>query len=335
LNLEKTYKMEKIAAIVVTYNKKELLINAVNGILNQELLPDKLVIVDNCSNDGTPECLLKNLWINELPLKILDKNVISSKCLILKNGNKVEIDYIRKFENDGGAGGFYQGMKYAYELGFDWLWLMDDDGVPEKRCLQELYKSKEKNIVSGPLVIDIETQKTASFIFDEKNRNNLALTDVLKKKDVLENVLNPFNGTFISKTVIDKVGFVKREMFIWGDEAEYQSRIIKNGFKVQTITKAIHRHPINKKKPKYNSKLFKFTIFDIQNPIFMFIFFRNYTYLNKENNYSFSKKVKFYRVVYEIIINAIYNFLRGDFNRARLCLLSIKKGYLGDFNLPK
>ena len=33
-------------------------------------------------------------------------------------------------ENMGGAGGFHEGIKYAFEHGFDYIWLMDDDGVP-------------------------------------------------------------------------------------------------------------------------------------------------------------------------------------------------------------
>ena len=327
--------MDKIAAIVVTYNKKELLVNAITGILNQDLLPHKLIIVDNFSNDGTSDVLLHNNWIKKLfPVKV-GENTISSNVLGLQNGSSIEIDYIRKFENDGGAGGFYEGMKYAYEKGFDWLWMMDDDGIPEEKCLRELFKLKNENIVSGPLVVDIETQKTASFIFDKNNTSNLALVKELQKKVVLKDILNPFNGTFISKKVIRKIGFVKREMFIWGDEAEYQSRILKNGFKVQTITKAIHKHPVNKKSSKYRSRIFRFTIYDISNSVFMFIFFRNYIYLKKETKPTLRNKILLNMLIYEVIVNAIYNFLKGDFNRCRSCLLSIKKGLTGDFNLPK
>lgn len=325
--------MEKIAAIVVTYNKKELLINAVNGILNQELLPDKLIIVDNCSNDGTPECLLKNLWINELPLEILDKNVISSKCLILNNGNKVEIDYIRKFENDGGAGGFYQGMKYAYEQGFDWLWMMDDDGVPAKKCLKQLYAYKSKTTVIGPLVIDIQKKITASFLFD--NKGELAKVEELIKKEIIENQLTPFNGTFIPREIISEIGFIKREMFIWGDETEYQQRILKNGFSVKTITQAKHYHPINKKKLKYQSSFLKFRILDISNPKFQFIYFRNYIYLSKEYPLRVKYGVNFVllRWIYEAIINSFYNFLTGDFYKFKLCLYAVKMGLKKDFSL--
>jgi len=54
---------------------------------------------------------------------------------------------VRKFENDGGAGGFYEGMKQAYEPGFNWIWIMDDDCIPTETALEELNKhSKLENL---------------------------------------------------------------------------------------------------------------------------------------------------------------------------------------------
>lgn len=324
--------MEKIVAIVVTFNKKELLVNAINGILSQDLLPDKLVIVDNNSDDGTPIVLLENGWIDVLPQVSANKDIIYSKKYA-----EIEIDYIRKFENDGGAGGFYRGMVHSYELGYDWLWMMDDDGVPEKQCLKFLYESRDLNIVSGPLVIDIENKETASFIYDKKTSNKFALVKDLVKEEILKNVLNAFNGTFIPREIIKEIGFVKKEMFIWGDENEYMFRIIKNNFSVQTITKALHFHPLSKQTYKYRSTVFKFTIYEIANPKFMYIRCRNAIYLEKikENKVLFGVNIPLFRVVYEAIVNSIYNFAIGEFYKSKLCLSAIPNGLRGDFSMSK
>ena len=40
-----------------------------------------------------------------------------------------------------------------------------------------------------------------------------------------------------------EIGFIKKEMFIWGDEREYTARVKHAGFKMGTITSAIHYHP--------------------------------------------------------------------------------------------
>ena len=70
--------------------------------------------------------------------------------------------------------------------------------------------------------------------------------DDYKDIDIVYNVANPFNSTFINRSVPEKIGFIKKEMFIWGEEVEYFRRIIKNGFSVGTIVKSIHYHPKNK-----------------------------------------------------------------------------------------
>ena len=60
---------------------------------------------------------------------------------------------------------------------------------------------------------------------------------------VIYGLTAPFNGTYIWRHVMDKVGFIKREMFIWGDDREYIRRVAKAGFRMGTITTAVHYHP--------------------------------------------------------------------------------------------
>ena len=52
--------------------------------------------------------------------------------------------YKKMKENTGGAGGFYTGLSIAAEESFDWVWVMDDDTIPEKECLYELIEAYKK-----------------------------------------------------------------------------------------------------------------------------------------------------------------------------------------------
>ncbi len=45
------------AAIVVTYNRKKKLVKALNSLLNQTFSPKHIILIDNCSTDGTEELL--------------------------------------------------------------------------------------------------------------------------------------------------------------------------------------------------------------------------------------------------------------------------------------
>lgn len=78
----------KIDAVVVTYNRKALLIECVEAILKQKYAVDKLIIIDNASTDGTEEELKK--------IEILNRN---------------DVVYKKLEKNIGGAGGFYEGIK--------------------------------------------------------------------------------------------------------------------------------------------------------------------------------------------------------------------------------
>ena len=96
----------KCTAIIVTYNRYELLKENLLMIEKQTKQLDKVLIIDNHSHDDIRikiEKFIKNLKLN--------------------------IDYRYMEENFGGAGGFYYGVKFAYEEA-DFLWLMDDDGKP-------------------------------------------------------------------------------------------------------------------------------------------------------------------------------------------------------------
>ena len=45
--------MERVAAVVVTYNRKELLAQCIEALLGQQNAVCDILIVDNASTDGT------------------------------------------------------------------------------------------------------------------------------------------------------------------------------------------------------------------------------------------------------------------------------------------
>lgn len=242
----------KIAAIIVTYNRLDLLQRCYNALLDQSEENFIIVVVNNGSTDGTKE------W--------LDKP--KDRLIAIHQNNK------------GGAGGFYSGMKFAYEAGYDWMWLMDDDGIPAKNQLQELIHVSEANsfLFSNALVCDIEDPLSLSFGLSE---NIVNVKDVEGQKWI-KNLINPFNGTLIHRKVVDKIGFIKKEMYIWGDEAEYTLRAITNGINVYTICSAIHFHPKNKgKKEKVFPHLLPYSVI-IKPKSLSYAHYRNMGYINEK-----------------------------------------------------
>ena len=201
-----------MVAVVVTFNRLALLKNCIGALRQQKEETPTILVVNNSSTDGTNE------WLHE-----------QSDIITVTQ------------ENKGGAFGFYTGIKKAFELGAEWIWCMDDDGVPAEDALSVLLNHiHKKPCILSPLVIDINNRETIAF----KTKHYSKFYDI--KQDVLEQIGYPFNGTMLHRDIIAKVGLPKKELVIWGDESEYWNRIIyKNKFKAYLVRDSHHYHPSN------------------------------------------------------------------------------------------
>lgn len=215
--------MSKVAAVVVTYNRKELLLECIDALLSQSCSSAMdIVVVDNASTDGTADAL---------------KQLISDR----------EICYLNTGSNIGGAGGFNYGMRYAVENGYDFVWAMDDDTIPTQTALEELLKFDQKNKNSYGFLSSL-----ALWTDGKPNRMNL-------QKKAINKRIKSFNQThikigvatfvsiFIPTKIIRTVGLPIKEFFIWADDIEYTSRIskLKPGYLI-TTSRVVHRTKDNK-----------------------------------------------------------------------------------------
>ncbi|MFA5119239.1 MAG: glycosyltransferase family 2 protein [Candidatus Omnitrophota bacterium] len=211
-------KKESICAVVVTYNRKHLLLECLNALLKQTYPLDAVYLIDNASTDGTPELLQEKGFISEI-LNTENGALESQKTISALSENtinkKLIIHYVRMHENTGGAGGFYEGVKRGYERGYDWLWLMDDDAIADYDSLSEIIKVGVNNNY---------------YCYFSNCNNDSEFTGQTKE---VSNWL--FVGAFISSNAIKTVGFPRGDFFIYHDDGEYATRIIQNAFKILKV----------------------------------------------------------------------------------------------------
>lgn len=213
-----------VCAVVVTFNRKNLLLNCLHALKQQTAPVDHIVVVNNASTDGTVDFLISHGWVNDKSFTLLNLP-----------------------ENAGGAGGFHEGIKFAYEHGYDYIWLMDDDGFPDTSCLEKLLAHASPQHYIGPLVLNSKNPEEFSFAFRVPNTlqtvNSLHDLAKLHLTTTIPDVILPFNGTFFHKELVEKIGLPRKEYFIWGDEIEYTRRAEKHNFKIFSVVDAHFHHP--------------------------------------------------------------------------------------------
>lgn len=202
--------MEKVIALVVSYNRQALLAECIDALRNQTRKPDAILVINNGSTDNTEE------WLQ----------------------SQQDIHFITQ-NNVGSAGGFNTAISWAYKNGYSWMWCMDDDGYPKENALEALLKveTPQRSLLNCA-VINKENKK--SFVWNTKNYKTI--DDV--HEPLIKGVGHPFNGTLIHRAIVEKVGMPNAGLFLWGDETEYYFRIInQHQIPVYTVSDSIHYHP--------------------------------------------------------------------------------------------
>lgn len=217
------------ASIIVTFNRKQLLAEAVRSVLNQTLSPQFVVIVDNASTDGTSEFLKAS--------GILD----SPKVKLLKLS-----------ENLGGSGGFYYGLEYVMQnLNVNWVSLSDDDAVYHLDYFERInsYSKQSQKVQAFAGRVEFEDHEIQlghrKFISKNGRFSGFDVPEKTYKEENFEVDFASFVGLVLSTNLIDKIGLPNKDYFIWFDDLEYSIRIRKFT-QIIVLSNAIITHKTSK-----------------------------------------------------------------------------------------
>ena len=190
--------MNNIVAVIVTYNRIDMLRQCIQHVQAQTVLCD-ILIIDNASTDGT---------------EVFVQQLVDTR-----------IHYYNTGENLGGAGGFNMGMKLAVERGYDYVWIMDDDCLPQNNALEKLIDAN--NILDGKYGwLSSKCLWIDGSICAMNVQRDTPYTDIKDfSKSMITAEMASFVSLFLKADTIQKYGLPIKDFFIWTDDWEYTRRI--------------------------------------------------------------------------------------------------------------
>ncbi|MBQ7680449.1 MAG: glycosyltransferase [Butyrivibrio sp.] len=215
----------EVCAVVVTYNRRELVDQCMAGIMSQEKASCDVIIIDNGSTDGT-EAMLQEKYAYE------------------------NVQYLNMRKNLGCAAGTSRGIREAVRAGYAYIWVMDDDVIPYPDTLYELLKA------AGELGDDWGILSSAAYWTDgsicESNRQKKSLFRFMTEEDYHRHLVRvcmvSLASMFIRAKAVREVGLPLSAYYIYTEDYEFCSRVgRKYPIYVVPSSRVTHAMKINRK----------------------------------------------------------------------------------------
>ena len=221
---------EKISVILVNYNGKEYNDKCIASILDSTISHQiQIVVVDNASTDDSLE-LLKENWGCHEQVKILSLD-----------------------ENYGFSKANNEGIRWSLEQGIEYFWLLNNDTEIQPDALEQMvhYQQKKKGIVV-PKILYSDRRDTiwcagGSFTPVIKKATQRGIDQTDKGQFDVSGECQFANGCamFLSKEVVDKIGYLDERFFLYYEDVEYSMRAERKGISIWYCAEAVVFHKVN------------------------------------------------------------------------------------------
>jgi rhamnopyranosyl-N-acetylglucosaminyl-diphospho-decaprenol beta-1,3/1,4-galactofuranosyltransferase len=195
----------RVAAVVVTYNRRELLLESLAALHAQSRPLEEIIVVDNASTDDSAAAVRTKF--PGVQLAVLGRNT-------------------------GGAGGFAYGLAVALAGPADLIWLMDDDTVPEPGALAALLDARDRQPAAPPALIasrvvwadgrphPMNTPRPKPFATRAERAAAAAAGCVPIRSASFVSIL-------LDAKVCRERGLPQADYFLWNDDFEFTTRLLR------------------------------------------------------------------------------------------------------------
>ncbi len=195
----------RVVVVVVTYNRRDLLLESLAAVQAQQRSPDAVIVVDNASADGTAAAVRAGFPAVRL----------------------VELG-----ANYGGAGGFAYGMGQALADGADLIWAMDDDTIPEPTALAALLAARADYQGRAPALVASAVQWTDGRPHPMNTPRPKPLAAAAERTAAAACGCVPIRSASFVSVLVDAAecrrrGLPRADFFLWNDDFEFTTRLLR------------------------------------------------------------------------------------------------------------
>ena len=229
--------MKQIGIVICNYNKKNDALACIRSILESKFQDYDIYVVDNASTDGSAEAI---------------RNAYGEQVTLLVNQ-----------ENLGGSGGFNTGLRAAFQKGYPYLMCVDNDALLDENAVGNLLAFLQEHPETGIAAAKIYHREAPDYVqqFGQKIDFENFCTDVTYLNAYEDGSMPEYVYTdavaacalMIRRSVIEKIGFMPEENFLYWDDTEWCYLCNRAGWKVASVGNAMALHAMGAKKELENT----------------------------------------------------------------------------------
>ncbi|HKV13092.1 MAG TPA: glycosyltransferase family 2 protein [Thermoanaerobaculia bacterium] len=220
-------RLPRVAAVVVNYNGKEVTLQAVQSLRRMTYPTFDLVVLDNASTDGSPEAIAAAF---------------------------PDLRQIRVEVNRGSSSGYAAGMRWAFENGYDYVLLLNNDIEVEPDLLDQLVEVAESDpkigCVGPKCYFHGDRQRLWSaggiLRFRESITKERGYGEIDRGQYDADAQVDYINGCaiLIRREAALAVGSWDPVFFICVDDADFCTRLKQKGYRCVYVHRAVLYHMV-------------------------------------------------------------------------------------------
>lgn len=218
----------KVGIILVNYNGKNYNEECIDSILKSTYKNIEIIVVDNASNDNSVE-ILKKRYMNNI--------------IIVETGL-----------NLGFSGGNNVGIKLALEKKCNFILLLNNDTAIEENMIEIMVEASINNQYSviSPKIYYYDNKEIiwsagADMIWKKGIPAQRGMNEVDKGQYDVECNVEIATGCclLIPKNIIEEVGLLPDDYFLYYEDTDYTTQIVRKGYKILYLPSARMYHKVS------------------------------------------------------------------------------------------